>query len=89
MVKVKPHINGKRAYCHNAPPSHVMVNELADFAADRLSYHFGDAKVDKAKCYASQALLGSVCKRIAAIEASLREYATDVSLVAADIITTC
>ena len=66
-----------------------MVNELADFAADRFSNHFADAKADKAKYYASQALLGSVCKRIAAIEASLREYATDVPFVAADIITTC
>ena len=34
-------------------------------------------------------MLRGVCKRIAALEASLREYATDVPLVAADIVMTC
>lgn len=66
-----------------------MINELADFAPDVCSNHSGDAKADDAKLYASQALLRSVCKRIAAIEASVREDSTDVPLVAADIITTC
>ena len=66
-----------------------MINELAHFAADIFSAHLGDAKADKAKLYASQALLRSVCKRVAALESSLREYATGVPLVAAAIITSC
>ena len=73
MVNVEAHIDGKQADCRNTPTSHVMVNESADFAADRFSDHYGDGEADKAKYYACQALLGSVCKRIAAIEASLRE----------------
>ena len=89
MVKPKPHINGKQAYCRHTTPWQVMINELADFVADVFSNHFGDAKADEAKLYASQALLRSVCKRIAAIEASLWEFSTDAPLVAADIITTC
>ena len=55
-----------------------MINELADFAADIYSDNFGDAKADKAKLYASQALLRSVCRRVAGLESSLRGSATDV-----------
>ena len=65
-----------------------MVNEPADFAADRFSDHTGNGRADKAKYYASQSLLASVCKRIAAVEASIREYATDVPQVAADVVAT-
>ena len=79
VAKVKSHIDGKQAYCRNTPLWQMMINELADFAADVFTDHFGDAKADKAKLYASQALLRTVCKRVAAIEASLREYATDVT----------
>ena len=48
MVKVKSHIDGLQAYCRSTPTSNVLVNELADFAADRFSDHFGDGKADKA-----------------------------------------
>lgn len=85
VVKVKSHIDGGQAYCRNTPFRHIVVNELVDFAADRYSDHAGSGKTEKAKFYASQALLGHVCKRIAVVEATLREYATDISQVATDI----
>lgn len=88
VVKVKSYIEGVQAYCRNTPLRHIMVNELADFAAERFSDHTGNGKADKAKYYASQALLGIVCKRIAAVEASNCEYATDAPQVAADIVAT-
>ena len=88
-MKVKSHIGEQQAHCRNTPLRQVMANELADFTTDICSDRFGDAKADKAKLYASQALLRSVCKRVAALESSLRAYATDVPLVAVDVITTC
>ena len=87
MTKAKSHINGVQAYCRNTPFRHVVVNELADFAADRYSDHAGDGKADKARFYGNQDLSGDVCKRFVAVEATLREYATDVPQVAADITT--
>ena len=66
-----------------------MVNELVDFAADVYSDHFGKCGADKMKMWAIEANLFRVCKRIAALEASLREHSTDVPLVAAAIVTSC
>ena len=42
ITKVKSHINSAQAYCHDTPFRHVIVNEIADFAADRYSDHAGD-----------------------------------------------
>ena len=67
----------------------VLINELAGFVADVHSDHFGDGKADNAKFYAGEALFRPVCKRIVALESSLRGYATDVPIVAADVVTTC
>lgn len=89
VMKVKPHIDGKQAYCRDIPAGRIMVNELADFAADVYSDHFGKCGADKAKLYAAEAILLRVCKRISTLEASLREHSTDVPLVAADIVTSC
>ena len=68
---------------------HILVNELADFAAERYCDHAGGGKSDKDKYYQSTALLELVCKRIAVIEATLREYTTDILQVAADVINSC
>ena len=44
---------------------------------------------DKEKFYQRKALLELACKRIAVIESTLRDYATDIPQVAADIIGNC
>ena len=66
-----------------------MVNELTDFAADAHSDHFGKSNGDKMKMCVAEVCLLRVCKRIEALESSLREHATDIPLVAADIVTSC
>ena len=82
VTKVKSHIDGVQTYCRGTPYGHILVNELADFAAERNSDHAGNGKADKNIYHQSVALLEAVCKCIAAIEATLREYSTDVPQVA-------
>ena len=89
ITKVKSHIDGVQAYCRGTPYGHILVNELADFAAERYADHAGNGKADKNVYYKNVALLDAVCKRIAIIEATLREYSTDAPQVAADIISGC
>lgn len=89
ITKVKSHIDGVQAYCRDTPFGHIIVNEIADFAADRYCDHAGDGKADKAKFYSSKDLMERVCKRIAVIESTLREYATDLPQVAAGVISAC
>ena len=89
ITNVKSHINGVQAYCRDTPFRHILVNEIADFAADRYCDHAGNAKADQTKFYQSKHLLELVCKRIAVVESTLREYATDFPQVAADIIGAC
>ena len=89
VTKVKSHIGGVQTYCRGTPDGHILVNELADFAAERFADHAGEGKADKDAYYKSVALLEAVCKRIAAIEATLREYSTDAPQVASDIISGC
>ena len=44
ITKVKSHIDGVQAYCRDTPFRHIIVNEIADFAADHYCDHAGDAK---------------------------------------------
>ena len=46
---MKSHIDGIQAYCRETPTWQIMVNELADFAADVHSDHFGKCSGDKMK----------------------------------------
>ena len=57
IIMVKYHIDGKQAYYRDTPIWQVMVNELADFAADVYSDHFGKCGADKAKLYAGEPIL--------------------------------
>ena len=66
-----------------------MVIELAGFAAAVHRDHFDKCSRDKMKMRDVEASLLRVCKRIAALESSLRGHATDVPLMAADIAASC
>ena len=61
IVMVKSHIDGKQAYCRHTPVWQVLINELADFAADVHSDRFGNGKADKAKFYAGAADIVANC----------------------------
>ena len=89
ITKVKPHIDGVQAYCRGTPYGHILVNKIADFAAERYCDHAGGGKSDKDKYYQSTVLLELVCKRIAVIEFTLRGYSIGIPQVAADIINSC
>ena len=85
ITKVKSHIDGVQAYCRGTPFGHILVNELADFAADHFTDHAGLGKADQNLYRKNVVLLEAVCRRIAVIEANLREYTTDIAQVAVDI----
>ena len=89
ITKAKSHIEGVRAYCRLTPTWQILLNDLVDYAADRFSDHFGLCSNDKMKISAAESLLQRVCKRVAALEASLRAHATDLPLVVADVINSC
>ena len=89
ITKAKLHIDGVQAYCRDTPYRHILVNEIADFAAERNCDHAGNIKADQSKYYQNKHLLELVCKRIAVVESTLRDYATDIPQVVADIIGAC
>ena len=62
-----------QAYCRGTPYGHILVNELADFAADHYADHAGCGKADQNLYYKNVALLEAVCKHIAIFEATIRE----------------
>lgn len=89
ITKVKSHIVGVQANCRLTPVWQTLLNDLTDFAADRFSDHYGLCSNNKLKVKAAEGLLQRVCKRVADLEASLREHSTDLPLVAADVISSC
>ena len=41
ITKVKSHIDGIQSYCRSTPAWQILLNDLADYAADRFRDHFG------------------------------------------------
>ena len=89
LIKVKSHINGKQVYHRQTPYWQIGLNELADASANYFSDHQGECVTEINAAKASEALLGQVCRRIAVMESSLRGFAIDPPLVAADITNAC
>ena len=89
ITQVKSHIDVAQAYCRETPAWQILFNDLAGYAADRFSDHFGQCGGDKKRIGEAEALLKRVCKRVTALEASLRGHSIDLPLVATDVINSC
>lgn len=89
VAKVQSHIKGGQVYHRGAPRWQIGLKDLAYFAADIHRDHHGGCVYATRNMKATEHLLLRVCKRIAVIEASLRDHSTDPPLVVADIIRSC
>ena len=47
LTKAKSHIDGIQDYCRSTPAWQILLNDLADYAADRVSDHVGLCGNDK------------------------------------------
>ena len=89
LTKVKYHIDDAPAYCRETPAWQILLNDLADYAVHRFRDHLGQCGGDNKRIGEAEALLKRVCKRVAALEASLRDHPIDLPLVATDVINSC
>lgn len=77
LIKVKSHIHWTQLYHNQSTSWQIGLNELVDAATDCFSDHRAERATAIQNAMAHEALLGQVCRRIAVIQPSLREFSTD------------
>ena len=86
IIKVKSHITAEQMRARGTPECQILLNELADRAADMSSDHQGMHAVALKAFAANQALLKLVCNRVFYVEMILPDNAQHPPTVAADIV---